>query len=213
MNKTVRCVVFWIFFQLALLLIPAGAQVDLPDVSQWKTSDLINVIKDPNQQRDSSCLVALAIEELGNRKSVEAILFLVDLTAYPEYIAPSEGPDGKLPGRYGSFQSFSTHYFDWTSVRAYPAAMALIQIGDPCIPQVIAKIKKPGYGAEASACVGILVELLQKEGAKKLLEENLKKATDTKERDRLKTAIDYEIVHARYEGLRGKLKNPQQPAK
>ncbi|MBD3292360.1 MAG: hypothetical protein GF393_05515 [Armatimonadia bacterium] len=80
-----------------------------------------------------------------------------------------------------------------------PAAWALVQIGEPCLDDVINRVAEGGPAATGSAgsyCVLVLVELRGVEGARVLLSDAIAAEIDAERRKRLRLALSNLLQHS-----------------
>ena len=103
------------------------------------------VVKEGNQRSDS---VRAAIQLLGAFRSVEAIPVLVEHVGYPMSV------------RSIAVTSQSDLGFSRSDpLRAFIAVRALVDIGEPCIPAIMAKLAATDEVCDQYACLLVLVHL------------------------------------------------------
>lgn len=162
------------------------------------------------QRKDTSIVVA-AISALGDVGGAEAVQVLVDNIACPWVGAPLPAgvKDIPMPPMFIDMHIMGTGglLFD-----AFPAAKALVRIGDTCIPQVLAKLAGTDDPTVRNACLDLLIELKTRAQVKSLIEAKRDSARSSEDVRRLQLALTMlpglDNQAAAYTGWRSELMNP-----
>ena len=136
--------------------------------------ELVEIIKDPKNEQKID-VVKRAIFCLGELRAVEATNALIDRLIYP-YDKPIL--DEWTIGHNARAETRSVE--EW-----YPAAAALIKIGRPCLPSVLAKVSQTDDGTEIAVCSHILNTLCKKEELVLLVQKAAAAEVDLKRKERL----------------------------
>lgn len=162
-----------------------------PSVAGLDVTALVDIVADPVLQRWDQPLVWAAASALGDARAANAIPLLMELILYPLQI-PACVVDGKpFPT---AMQSEDGFHMDLGGARVrlrnIPMAQALIKIGDPCVPQVLAKISSTQDRMERVACLQVLLGLRQPPQVAEMLRRELALAGSAQARRSLQMAID-----------------------
>ncbi len=131
-------------------------------------SQLTNIIPDPKNHLYRKPSVCKAMSILGELRATEGTKVLADNIAFPRLIHPEAEEEGGLDFDGGMAND------SIESLSLLPAVKALINIGEPCIDDVIRKLSTADYPLEIKACKIVLGELDRplavREGLEKALE-------------------------------------------
>lgn len=144
---------------------------------------LIGIIKEKENRTKNQASVHAAILILGEIRALEAIEALVEYIGFPRLY---ETEAGIISVQGGSMLDRGLKGIGNT----YPAVQALINIGEPCLDNVIDKLSLTDHLAERTPCLAVLVGLRQRHSVIDMLKEAMNKEGDTKKRDRLQSSLD-----------------------
>jgi len=141
------------------------------------TANVENRVKKPAS-------VHSAIFVLGEMRAVEAIEVLVGHIGFPLVREPC--PPWYPARGAGMGQSYG-HLRE--AGRAYPAAAALIKIGEPCLEAVTEKLGSTDDVVHEHACLAVLVGLREVAVVEEMLKRAAEKETDTKKKKRFQLSL------------------------
>jgi len=144
---------------------------------------LIDIIKEKENLLNNQPSVRAAIFILGEMRAVEAIDVLVDQIGFPRIY---EGEAGIVGLEGGTM----FHRGLKNIGKVYPAAGALIKIGEPCLDAVVTKLASTVGIFEPKACLGVLVGLRGRDSTAEMLKAAIERETDAKKKERLESSLD-----------------------
>ena len=128
-------------------------------------------VNDPAKEESAKA----AMRILGEMRAVEAAEVLASYVAFPQ-VVPYD-PGGLAPER-GGLRHF------------WPAAEALLKIGDPAIPRVVAKVPTTDDITEQRTCLAVLVKLTDGAAVRGMLTQAINLEQDGRRRARLEVALN-----------------------
>ncbi len=137
-------------------------------------AELLGIVRKHVQDRQKEPSAKAAMRILGEMRAAEAAEVLASYVGFPQ-VAPYD-PGGLGPGR-GGFRRF------------WPAAQALVEIGQPCVAHTMAKLHETGDIIEQRACLAVLVKLGQADAVKAMLTEAMNEERNPGRRATLETGL------------------------
>lgn len=138
------------------------------------TRELIAVIRNHVSDPARQASVEAAMRILGRMRAAEAAEVLVSYIGFPQ-VAPYD-PRAAGPEVAGGR-------------RHWPAAQALVEIGQPCVAHTMAKLHETGHITEQRACLAVLVKLGQADAVKAMLTEAMNEERNPGRRATLQTGL------------------------
>ena len=147
-------------------------------------SGLINIIEQKENRMKKETSVRAAIFILGEMRAVEAVQVLVGHIGFP-HVYEYTGEFIPVVAEGGMLQKGLKRIG-----KVYPAADALIKIGEPCQGHIIDKLSSADSVSEQKACLGVLIGLKTRDSVIHMLKDAINKETDTKKKNRLQSSLD-----------------------
>ena len=141
---------------------------------------LVSVIDAPENHAQRPEAVMRAMQTLGSFRAVEGIDVLTEYIGFPWVHHPRAGeyPVPKMFGAVSRIKSDRT-----------PAVEALVEIGEPSVPKVIAKLAETESVLEQVACRAVLRRLDERVRVREALQKAIERAEDKKAKRNLEDAL------------------------
>ncbi|GAH57113.1 unnamed protein product, partial [marine sediment metagenome] len=143
---------------------------------------LIAIIDEKENRVRKPASVYAAMTVLGEMRAIEAVDVLVGHIGFPHVY---EGEPMPIFGGMGMMHDGLKGI-----ERAYPAVRPLIQIGEPCIGEVLRKLSRSDQRGERMACLGVLLGLRDQPLVVEMLKEAIENESDSIKRDRLQRGLN-----------------------
>lgn len=150
-------------------------------------AELVALIDDPGNQFHRPDSVEKAMETLGAIQAIEGIDVLTQSIGFPW----KHHPGAKEQERRVPILNFG----NIPRADRTPAVNALIAIGEPCVPKVIAKLAESEDTFVLKACIAVLSRLDERVRVRETLQEALTQASDERAKRRIEFALQ-DIVQA-----------------
>jgi len=145
---------------------------------------LIDILESEEYEPGKDFALQAAMEILGEMRAVEAVPLLAANIGFPHVLASGVEP-------VAGMTVLQVYMFGNTPLERMPAVHALVKIGEPAIPKVLAKLAQTGDSTESKHCLRVLLELKGTEGTAALLGKSIVREPDRQKRRRLQSALSF----------------------